>query len=269
MAEERELPWFRAYTDAATDPKFTIVSQITGVHPMVVFGVWFELLCLAGRSPVRGSLYITETKPYGIMELAAITRLDEEAVKSLMDAFMDVGMVGTEEGTYTITNWDKRQYTSDSSADRVRKHRTKQPVCNGDVTLHDRYSNVTVTPPETDTENREQITETETETTDVVSPDPRFERVLSAWAEKIGPITGTTGEILRDACDTYPEDWLIAAFKAANMSGKRHWTYILGILKNYSAQGGPQARAAPAQVQKVDPLTEAINKRRGVTDGIT
>ena len=49
-----------------------------------------------------------------------------------------------------VWNWDSRQYVSDSSASRVRKHRERKAKqeCNGDETLHP----VTVTPPETETE---------------------------------------------------------------------------------------------------------------------
>ena len=73
------------------------------------------------------------------------TRLDHlsSALKSLVSA----GLINPLEGGYEPHNWGKHQYKSDTSADRVAKHRAK--------------CNVTVTPPDTDTD-----TETDTEQKD-------------------------------------------------------------------------------------------------------
>jgi DnaT DNA-binding domain len=68
---------------------------------------------------------------------------------------------------YQPIGWEGRQFTSDSSAERVRRHRAKKGECNGDVTLHEtgnvttmkRYNGVTVTPPDTDTDT-DQIQKT-------------------------------------------------------------------------------------------------------------
>lgn len=80
-----------------------------------------------------------------------------------------------------LWNWDSRQYVSDSSAGRVRKHRERKAKqeCNGDETLQP----VTVTPPETETET--DITPEST----TCSPPPK-------------------GEGKRVSGRTLPQDWV-------------------------------------------------------------
>jgi hypothetical protein len=57
------------------------------------------------------------------------------------------------------TSWDKRQFRSDSSAERVARHReAKKQLSNGDVTLQKRQSNALDTDTDTDTEKNKKHT---------------------------------------------------------------------------------------------------------------
>ena len=82
-------------------------------------------------------------------EIAFALRITPEELSETQKIFIKKGFIDDE---FTILNWDKRQYISDNSTQRVRKHRQKQ-----DETLQKRSETVTVTPPEqnryrTDTE---------------------------------------------------------------------------------------------------------------------
>ena len=79
---------------------------------------------------------------------------DDLAERKLLDLIQN--------GTYRIHDWDKHQYSSDASTQRVRKHRDKQ--------RQDVSRNVTVTPP--DTEQIQSRTETDTDT------DPKTQRAF-------------------------------------------------------------------------------------------
>ena len=152
---DKPLPWFRAYPESAFDPKFEIISVQTGLHPLIVFGAWWKILCLAANSPVRGSLYVTAMKRYSNGDVTVMLRMSNDECNTLIQAFTEMDMLDTDDtGAYRVKNWATRQFVSDTSAERVKKHREKPKTteCNGDVTLHDRYGNGDVTPPDTDTD---------------------------------------------------------------------------------------------------------------------
>jgi hypothetical protein len=68
-----------------------------------------------------------------------------------------------------VLNWDKRQFVSDSSADRVAKHRERMK----------QSSNVTVTPPE------QNITDTEQNITEQIYMDD-FDMFWMTYPKKVG-----------------------------------------------------------------------------------
>ena len=129
------MKWFRLYPDLLRDPR------VQGLRP-VMFKHWINLLCLANENTPRGILPDVRT-----MALALHLRADRchNVVRTL-----------TRRGLFDVTteglkphNWDKFQYKSDTSTERVK-----------------RFRNVTVTPPDTDTD-------TDTETEGGVSNDQR------------------------------------------------------------------------------------------------
>ena len=136
--------WFRFYADAMRNPKVAKLSDFE-------FRLWMELLCVAseneGRIPRAEDLKhvlnrrldhllrgLNSLIKHGLID--ALDGNDEAITKPLrghnevIKASLDV--------RFTPHNWSKFQYKSDTSRERVAKHRAK--------------CNVTVTPPETDTD---------------------------------------------------------------------------------------------------------------------
>lgn len=137
--------WFRIYDEALDDHKVQSLSP-------ELFKTWFNLLCVASREngvipPVEKLAFALRVS---ITDMQA--RLDELVLLGLLDIRSDRKI--------EPHNWAKRQWKSDDSKDRVRKHRHAKRHCNDDVT-------VTVTPPEsepdteTDTENKLQLSSLE------------------------------------------------------------------------------------------------------------
>ncbi len=153
----RPMPWFRYYSESKQDVKLTKAARLAGVSQMEIVGFWVTLLCIANESPVRGALYVTLHDRYNIDDVTAICNAPIEMVKKVMAAFEALEMITVIDGAWHITNWDKRQFSSDKSAKRVQEYR-KKTQCNNNVTLHGRYSNGDVTPPDT-----ESYTDTDTE----------------------------------------------------------------------------------------------------------
>lgn len=127
--------WFRFYDCALDDPK---VQKLPGD----LFKVWVNLLCVASRN--NGALP-------AIDDLAFMLRQSSDTVSDMMSELMRVGLIDESEQGLTPHNWSERQYQSDSSAERMRKHRamkrnsdvTDVTMCDvtgdGKVTLQNRY----------------------------------------------------------------------------------------------------------------------------------
>lgn len=138
--KESTFPWFRFYTEAAHDIKIESIAEETGIEYLVIFGAWTTLLCLASESPIRGSLYVTDTKRYSNVTVTNKLHCTKELSDQLIKFFINYGMLDIDEnGAYRIINFLKRNPPSDNSSPRVQKHREKEKI----ETLQDRYSNGT------------------------------------------------------------------------------------------------------------------------------
>ena len=142
------MPWFRFYSEALHDRKIARAVRMSQQPKAIVIGVWLTLLCLANESPERGRLMIADDMWLEEDEILAETGLDPITFGKIIKAFQALNMVTVAAG-YEVLNWEKRQYKSDNSSERVAKWRAKNKVTEG-VTLQKHYSNALDT--EEDTE---------------------------------------------------------------------------------------------------------------------
>lgn len=114
--------WFRFYADAMRHPKVARLSDAQ-------FRLWVELLSVAaendGLIPSAGDLK------------HMLKRRLDHLLRGL-DDLIRASLIEPSCGGYTPHNWNKKQYKSDVSTDRVRKHR--------------KNGNVSETPPEAEAE---------------------------------------------------------------------------------------------------------------------
>lgn len=167
----KPLPWFRFYTEALDDPKV----QRLAPH---LFKAWVNLLCLAGQN--NGQLP-------SIDDIAFRLRLSAQDAEQQISDLILAGLIDITETGRAPHNWSRRQFLSDRSTDRVKKHREKkaETACNVSETA-------TETPPDTDTEQIQSIPEEE-----------KIQVVLVADAPKPTKKKGT-----RLAVDwSLPDDW--------------------------------------------------------------
>lgn len=131
------LKWFRLYSEILNDPKVMLLSETMRWR-------YVAFLCVASEEKERGTL------PH-INSLAFKTRLNPLEVEETLKQFEVEELIeGYDEGKrWRISKWSERQFESDISTPRVQKHRKKQEC------------NVSETPPDSDTDNRIQITDTE------------------------------------------------------------------------------------------------------------
>lgn len=118
--------WFRFYSEAMRNPKVLRLSDRD-------FRLWVNLLTVAaendGRIPADDDL-----------KLVLGMRLDH--LKGGLNRLISGGLIDVLGDGYEPHNWSKFQYKSDTSTDRVQKHRAKR--------------NVSETAPETEAEQKEE-----------------------------------------------------------------------------------------------------------------
>lgn len=125
--------WFRVYDDLVDDPK---VQRLSAELFRALVNIW----CLASKN--NGKL-----PP--IDEVAFKLRVKEDKAHSILRSLEIAGLIEGDEAGVHPHNWDSRQFKSDVSNERVKRHRERK--CN--VT-----SPVTETPPETETETETERT---------------------------------------------------------------------------------------------------------------
>lgn len=111
--------WFRFYDEALDDPK---VQRL----PDALYRRWTDFLCVASRNGGR----ITGD----VESLAFMIRQTPAKTKAAVSALVAAGLLDKDGDGYTPHGWRTRQYDSDSSAERMRRHRERRR--DGDVTSH-------------------------------------------------------------------------------------------------------------------------------------
>lgn len=114
--------WFRMYAEFATDPKVQMLSEADQRRLTMLF-------CLR----CNGHVTLHDE------EVTFLLRISNDQWQATKASFIAKGFINE---ANEIANWDKRQFISDSSAERVARHREKKK----------QECNVTVTPPDTDTD---------------------------------------------------------------------------------------------------------------------
>jgi len=61
--------------------------------------------------------------------------------------------------------------------------------------------------------------------------------IFALYEQNIGPLTPLLSEMLRDAENSYPADWIADAVKIAVENNKRSWRYVEAILKSWATEG--------------------------------
>jgi hypothetical protein len=117
--------WFRLYSEFAFDPKVQMLSESDQRRLVMLF-------CLRSCNA-----NVTLQDKHVTFQL----RISDDEWAVTKAVFVDNGFIDSENN---VLNWEKRQYVSDSSAERVARHREK--VRNANVTT----CNVTVTAPDTE-----------------------------------------------------------------------------------------------------------------------
>lgn len=108
--------WFRLYDDAINDPKILRL-------PDAARWQWVAILCVASKHD--GVL------PQ-LSDVALLLRMPPKKAAATLARLREAGLVDETDAGLKPHNWDGRQYKSDSSTERVRKHRATRRNVSGD-----------------------------------------------------------------------------------------------------------------------------------------
>ena len=122
--------WFRMYSEWLDDEKVQMMSLEMQRH-------FVALLCLRCQQPTEK---MTER------QIAFRLRVDETFLKRIKETFLETGFINED---WSVSNWGKRQYLSDSSTSRVRKFRANKAL-KQDETFLKRDETQNVTAPDTE-----------------------------------------------------------------------------------------------------------------------
>ena len=101
--------WWRAYDEAADDPK---LQRLSGD----LFKSWFNLLCLSSRN--HGVLPSISDISFGL-------RKPESECQQIIDYLTLSGLFDDDDGKISPHNWAGRQFQSDTSTPRVQRYRKR------------------------------------------------------------------------------------------------------------------------------------------------
>ena len=102
--------WFRLYNTLVDDPK---VQQL----PDALFKALVNLWCVASQND--GVLPSADDIGYKL-------RIKPQRAAEIVTRLVQAGLIDKVDGVFIPHNWDSRQFQSDSSTDRVKKHREKK-----------------------------------------------------------------------------------------------------------------------------------------------
>jgi hypothetical protein len=143
MKTYKPARWFRMYAEFLTDPKVQMLSEVTQRR-------YIMLLCMRCSN---GDVTLQDD------QVAFQLRISNEEWLETKGVLTSIELINEQ---CQPTSWDKRQYASDSSAERVARHREKVK----------RDGNVTVTSPEKEKEKeKEKETERKTKPSPSQVPD--------------------------------------------------------------------------------------------------
>lgn len=165
--------WFRYYDDALDDPK---VQRLSGD----LFKVWVNLLSLASKN--EGKLPCAD-------DISFRLRISVQDAQQRVEDLILVGLIDVmPDKSLEPHNWSERQYASDSSAERMRKHREnkKKKACDVTSDGRDEKSDGADTDSETDTDTESAVN----------SPPEAAEVVAAGGPDEISGLNGSTRMIV-------------------------------------------------------------------------
>lgn len=148
------MEWFRLYAEFCTDPKVQMMSEAMQRRLVMLF-------CIECGNGIE-TFHVTERET----SIAFALRLNDEEIRLTKAEFLRRGFIRED---WTLRNWSSRQYVSDSSTERVRRHREAKKQAQGNECNNAKRSSNAL---EQNRTEQNRVTTTDVVVVDAVSADP-------------------------------------------------------------------------------------------------
>jgi hypothetical protein len=240
-------PWFRMYSEFAHDPKIQMITEAMQRR-------YVMLMCMRCSNTL---VTLHET------EVAFHLRLNDAEIAETKALFISKGFI---DKSWNLLNWEKRQFASDTSADRVAKHRAlqkeKQGVTgNANVTLQKRRSNGLDTDTDTDTDtDKKKRVPAQSDYADLV--DKVCPNVLADWTKVR---RDKKAAITRTAIEGYIREAGLAGYsleEAMRESATNGWTGFKAAWIRDRGGGSTQNKQQALEARNDAVLKEYLSEQR-------
>jgi hypothetical protein len=111
------MRWFRVYNEVIDDPK---------IHKMnaKIFKTFIFMMCFASECEQNGKIPCTSR------EISVRIRTRHDTVKATIEKLIDLQILANDSNGYKFLNWEKRQFKSDLSTERVQRFRNVTVTAN-------------------------------------------------------------------------------------------------------------------------------------------
>ena len=89
------------------------------------------------------------------------------------------------------------------------------------------------------------------------SPPVERPNIFKLYEENIGPLTPLIADALKDAEETYPDEWIAETIELAVKNNKRYWKYCEAILKRWKEEGRHGKKDQQDSVQSSERYTKS------------
>lgn len=135
-----EIRWIKLDVNMFDDEKIKLIRSMPEGDKILL--IWIQLLCLAGRTNDRGSVYIGQNMYYTDEMLSTICNQPLSIVRIALKTFEQFNMLHAEDnGLLYIENWEKHQNVEgmdkirEQTRKRVAKHRERKALEQSNVTV--------------------------------------------------------------------------------------------------------------------------------------
>lgn len=241
--------WYRAYAGTIKDDKLAEVAVIAGCSRSVSIAVWHAILESAAETEDGGRY---ETTP---RRVAAALCEPLTVIQAVFDGMSEIGMIEGE----AVRAWKARQYESDKSTERSRRHReTKR---NGDATLQGRCATPPETEADTDTETKEDAASAASSASapalDLIEAERRCRE--AAGSDTLGSFA-PIAELLHRQADLERDILPVIRARPAGKHGIKSWRYYAPIIADAFPWDAPAPKSqgpAPVFIAKGSPEWDA------------
>jgi predicted phage replisome organizer len=112
-----EIKWIKIYTDMVNNKKIKSIRKMPEGNNIVL--IWVLLIAQAGECNKTGALYLTDTIPFTVDELAIQLDFDKQILNLALRVLEKYEMIEVFDDIIFIKNWEK--YQNETGMERIRE----------------------------------------------------------------------------------------------------------------------------------------------------